>query len=384
MRGSTRNGRGSAGDQRRELAERLRERAGELEETIFDRICALEGFPAGPHQLRGLRDVVRASVEHGLTTVELGEHRAPEPPPAVIAHARKAAWRPIPLHALLERYLAGYSVFQQFLLRESPSVEPVRQAQASLDVVFHRLRRVVSDEHMRELQKRNRSSDLRRLERVQELLSGELLEAPELQYPFDGTHVSVVASGPEIWLTVRRLFQAFCSQPLLVAPTPNRVWAWFPSQGMSPADMEDLLSADLPPEVCISSGEPAEGLTGWRLTHRQALVAHSFALRSDSSVVSYGKVALVASALQDATLVTSLTRRYLEPLAATRGGGHTLRETLQAYYATQCQTSSAAKLLGVKRHTVSNRLQAVEQRLDCSLRDCAGELELALQLEPLL
>jgi hypothetical protein len=383
MRGSIRKGRGSVRDHRRELAERLRERSGELEDAIFDRICAMEESLSGHHQLQGLRGVIRPAVEHGLVAVELGEQRAPEPPPALIAHARKAAWQPVSLHALLEHYLAGYSVFQHFLLRESPSVDAARQAQASLDVVFHRLRRALSDEHTRELQKRNRSSDLRKLERVQGLLSGELLEAPELHYPFDGAHVSIVASGPEISSTIRRLFQPLGSQLLLVTPAPNRVWAWIHRQEMSPTDIDKQLGADLPPHACISIGEPGEGVAGWRLTHRQALTARSFALRGDFPVVQYSEVALLASTLEDEALVCSLTRRYLEPLASARGGGTALRETLRAYFASQRQTSSAAQLLGIKRHTVASRLQTAENALNRNLNECAAELELALQLQTL-
>ena len=384
MGGNTRKGRGSVQDQRRELAERLRDRSGELEDAIFDRICALDESLSGHHQLQGLRRVIRPAVEHGLTAVELGEHRAPEPPPELIAHARKAAWRPVSLPALLEHYLAGYSVFQQFLLRESPSVEPARQAQASLDVVFHRLRRVLSDEHTRELQKRNRSSDLRKLERVQELLSGEIQEAPDLEYPVGGTHVGIVASGPEIATTIRRLFQPLGSPLLVVRPIPHAAWAWVSTRDIPTVlDLDATLGPALPTGTCIAMGEPAIGLCGWRRTHGQAKSAFPIAQVLDGGRARYGEVALLASFVRDDLLKEFLRRLYLAPLERGRNNAPVLRHTLRQYFKANKNGVSAAAALGVTRQTITNRLQVVEDRLNRPLDECAPSLEAALQLEEL-
>lgn len=367
------------------LAERLRENSAELEEAVFDRICALEDSASrDPHQLRGVRSVVRSALRYGIDSVELGEQRSPRPPPAVADHARKAAWSSVPLQTLYDRYFAGYAVFKHFLLQESDSMETARQAQGTLDVVFQRLIRVIAEEHSRELQKRSRSSDLRRLERVEELLSRELLEAPDLQYPFGGMHVGIVVSGAEI-PTIRHLLRPLGSQVLHVNPAPHRVWAWVSvRQELRSSDLAELLPADLPSETCVSIGEPAEGLAGWRLTHRQALAARSVALGRDTSIVQFSSVALVATALGDELLLASLVRQYLNPLDQGRDGGKALRETLRAYFSTNRHISSAASLLGVKRHTVSSRLQAAEERLGCSLSSCAAELEVALRLEDLV
>ena len=100
-------------------------------------------------------------------------------------------------------------------------------------------------------------------------------------------------------------------------------------------------------------------------------------------MVRYADVALIASALHDDLLVTSLRKLYLEPLEAERDGGEVLRETLRAYFGAGRNAASAAAVLGVSRQAVNGRLQAVEQSLGQSLRDCAGCSELALRLEPL-
>lgn len=82
-------------------------------------------------------------------------------------------------------------------------------------------------------------------------------------------------------------------------------------------------------------------------------------------------------------LATSLQNLYLEPLAEERDGGEVARETLRAYFAAQRNVSSAAAALGVNRHTVSNRLRAIEVRLGRSLTASGTEIEAALCLAEL-
>jgi hypothetical protein len=188
MGGVASRSQGSVRHGRQALAERLRENSAELEEAIFDQICAAENSASqNPLPMRGVRSVVHSALEHGIDSVELDQQDFP--PPAVIDHARKAAWRAVPLQTLYDHYLTGYSAFKHFLLRESDSVEVIQQVQGSLDVAFQQLTRAIAEEHNQAHQKRTRSSDIRRLERVEELLSGKLLEAPDLQYPLSGTHI---------------------------------------------------------------------------------------------------------------------------------------------------------------------------------------------------
>jgi hypothetical protein len=53
-------------------------------------------------------------------------------------------------------------------------------------------------------------------------------------------------------------------------------------------------------------GEPARGIDGWRLSHRQAKAALPTALRAPEAFVRYGDVALLAATLADDLLATSL------------------------------------------------------------------------------
>jgi DNA-binding PucR family transcriptional regulator len=100
-------------------------------------------------------------------------------------------------------------------------------------------------------------------------------------------------------------------------------------------------------------------------------------------MVRYADVALVASLLQDDLLGTSLRELYLKPLEGERDGGELARRTLRAYIEAGGNVSSAAAALGVKRHTVTNRLRAIETTIGRPPEACTAELDIALYLEKL-
>jgi DNA-binding PucR family transcriptional regulator len=89
-------------------------------------------------------------------------------------------------------------------------------------------------------------------------------------------------------------------------------------------------------------------------------------------------VALIAAALENELLCTSLRRLYLEPLARTRDGGQTLRQTLTAFFELGGNISSVAALMGVSRRTISKRLERVDELTGRSHQ--SAELQLALRL----
>lgn len=353
---------------------------------IFDRILFLEeDRSSGAVTFQGLRTVIRAAIAYGCASVELGERRIPPPPPEAIAHARKAAWHSVPVQILFERYFAGYSVFKSFLLRTNEAARSglgtLRQIHISTDLVYEQLIQAVAEEHERELRERSRSTGAIKLGRVKDLLSGRQMDAPELDYPFDATHLGLVASGPNVAAAVRQVLKASMTRLLLVEVAPDRVWGWVG------AHRERLLSPILnelkTSSIRASLGEPARGLSGWRRTHRQAKVASSLGRNLSSGCVSYADVAVLASIANDELLTASLQDLYLAPLARERDGGQLLRQTLRAYFEANRNGASAAAALGVNRQTVASRLRKVETALDRPLSSCATDLELALKVEAL-
>jgi DNA-binding PucR family transcriptional regulator len=136
-----------------------------------------------------------------------------------------------------------------------------------------------------------------------------------------------------------------------------------------------------PSHVSLVVGEAAEGIEGWRLTHRQALAALPVVLRGRQTFTRYADVSLIASMLRDDILTSSLRELYLDPLTSERDGGATLRRTLRAYFSSERNVSSTAAVLGVSRKTVTNRLHVVDERLGRPLSACTAEMEAALRLQ---
>jgi len=339
-----------------------------------------------PTYVEGLRAAVTAAVDYGLAAIELGEERSPPPPPILLAQARLAARAGVGLDTVLRRYFAGHALLGDFLIEEAessglkgPALQVLLRTQASL---FDRLVEAVSEEYGREEDTRAAGSGQRRLEQVERLLAGELVDASGLGYDFEGHHLALIAIGDGAAETVRDLACALDRCLLSVRRDETTVWAWF--GGRRAADLEELgrlLSAGWPAEVILSLGEPAHGLAGWRLSHRQARATLPIALRKGEGITRYGDVALLASMLQDDLLASSLRELYLKPLERDRDGGEAARETLHAYFAAGRNASSAAAALGMSRQAVAKRLHAVEQRLERSLGVCSMELEAALHLD---
>jgi GGDEF-like domain/PucR C-terminal helix-turn-helix domain len=379
----------SIDDYRRALATRMRERSTELEQEIFDRISAIEeaANPQEQGRLNGLQKVIRPAIEYGLASVELGEKGCSPPPPAVIAHARSAAWKSIGREVLSNRYLAGYSLFNDFLLREHQRAGGVRKGSElrqifqSNAVAFERLIGTVGKEYEQEHQSKTRSPEARRLERVRGLLSGELLDAPELSYDFSRHHICLVGSGDEMDEVIRRVARTLDGQVLVVYPSPNKIWTWIGTREKKPAPfVESLLRSELPSTASASLGETASGVGGWRRSHRQAEAAFAVATQEGKSVVRYGEVALLASIIEDEFLNTSLRELYLAPLEQARDRGATLLNTLEVYFNREHNLSSTAAMLAVDRRTVRSRLNRVEALLETPSPSVALELRTALRL----
>jgi hypothetical protein len=386
------------------LVERVRERQAEVEQAVFARVrdsaVGLDG-PDDPDYVAGLRCAVAAAIEHGLRGVEAGEEGgglapveegAGPVPVEAIAQAQRAARAGVSLDAVVRRYLLGSAVVGDFLMQEAESPDfagngcVLREALRAQAHVLERLIAAVNVEYARELERAGRSpSEQRRVERVLKLLTGAggdlQAHAAELRYEFSGWHVGMIATGREATVELGRKARELDCALLAVSRGEDTVWAWL-GAGRRPGCREfEHVFGGWDEDVPLAIGEPAEGIDGWRLTHHQAQAALRVSLLDPRPLTRYADVALVASALSDDMLVTSLAEIYLAPLGRLDNGGAVLRQTLRAYFAAERNASSAASALGVTRHTVENRLRAIEDKLGHSLRTRQAELEVALRLE---
>jgi hypothetical protein len=371
------------------LAARLRARFPEIEAKL----AALIETISQPHEipdpvyLDSLRGVRTAILEYAVEVIELGERRAADVPPAVRAGARLAARSGIALDTVLRRYSAANAFIGDALLEEAqhaeapaPALRRLLHRQGSL---FDRLLEAVSEEHVRETKRRPADSGAWRHAYIEGLLVGRMPNPDvELDYDLEGSHIGVMARGEGAHELVRGLARALDRRLLAGRLGEEQVWAcWL--GGRSPLAAERVLRAlgeVVPDQMVVSVGEPGEGLSGWRLSHRQAKAALPIAERREQRTVRYADVAVLASLLRDDLGTISLRRLYLEPLERGRDGGKVARETLRAYFATERNISSTAAALGVDRRTVTNRIRAIEEIFDRPLGDFETDLEIALRL----
>jgi DNA-binding PucR family transcriptional regulator len=380
---------GAAKQVRATLAARLRERLPELQGAVANRVYAISDprEVSDPAYLEGLNEAVAAAVGHRLEVLEAGERQAPAVPEILLAQARLDARDGVPLETVLRRYFAGNSHFGDFLVEEAERADVPRSTLQRLlaeqATQGDRLIAAVSAEHARAMADRPSSPAERRRRSVKALLDGELVDPSELGYDLDASHLALMARGERAGELLRALAEDLGRPLLLIQREEEPKWAgWL--GGRQPLAVEEALRAlrdRTPAGVFVTVGEPGSGLAGWRFSHFQAKAALPIAERRGEPVVRYADVALLAAIARDDLLAASLRELYLAPLARTKDGGAIARETLRAYFEAERNVSSAAAALGVDRHTVRNRLQAVEELLGRPLKGSLADLEIALRLD---
>jgi hypothetical protein len=373
---------------RRELAERLRARQAEIEAAVLSRVSALPDLEdvRDPEYSVGLRNAVRAAVTYGLIALEQGDRRQEPIPTELLSQASRAARAGIGLDTVLRRYVAGHALLGDFILREAAVLggdvhAAWSEALHEESLLLDHLLGAVTDSYMEEIGSHERFTRGRRLTCVNKLLAGEIVNPEELGYELGSWHVGAVARGSGAARLLRGIVDDLACGLLLVDKARDEIWAWLGTgRRLASADVMSSAQARGALHAQLALGDPARGIEGWRLTHRQAVAAMPFAAREASGVVSYSDVALLAAVLCDEVLAESLRRTYLIPLEGEPDGGHRLRETLTAYLATGGNVSSAAAALGVSRQTLKKRLDAAEERIDQPLGRRRAELETALRL----
>lgn len=371
------------------ITSRLRARLPELEAAFTTRVHAIADprEVADPSYLHSLNSALTTALDYALVAIELGERRAPGIPPALLAEARLAARAGVPLDTVLRRYVSGNALLGDFLVEEAERAEVptavLRRLLRRQATLLDRLLEAIGEEHVREAKSWPSSSAERRRECVKSLLAGEQVDHSDLGYDLDGHHLALMAKGEGAPEAMRLLAKRIDRRLLAVCREEESIWAcWL--GGRRPLEVRQVLRAlgEIPLDrVVVTVGEPGEGLSGWRLSHRQAKAALPIAERRGEAVLHYADVVLLTSILRDDLVSTSLHQLYLAPLEVAPDGGRMARETLRAYFAAERNVSSTATTLGVDRRTVTNRIRAIEDLFGRPLKDIAAELETALRLD---
>jgi hypothetical protein len=373
------------------LAARFRSRAPEIEAILAALVDPIpESRAADPAYLEYM-DCLPATrvavLQYVVEAIELGERQNPEIPAPVLTAPRLAARCGVPLDVVLRRYSAGNAFFGDIIVEEAErvgvSTSTLRRLLRLQATVFDRLLQAVSDEHVREASSRPATTAEWRHRYLEELLAGRQPSGEiGLDYDFDGHHLGLMVKGEGAHEAMRGLAAALDRRLLADPHQEEPAWAcWLGGRArIGSEEAARALGSISPDSIIAAIGEPAEGIAGWRLSHRQAKAALPIAERRGEPVLRYADVAVLASILRDDLGTTSLRQLYLQPLKTTKDGGKIARETLRAYFASERNVSSTAAALGVDRRTVTNRLRAIEELFGRPLGDVAGDLETALQL----
>ncbi|MGN6372273.1 MAG: PucR family transcriptional regulator [Solirubrobacteraceae bacterium] len=398
------------------VARRLRERGAEIEQAIFVRVRELVSDSSDDNDaeyLSGLRSAVAAAIEFGLSGLEQGLGHPASIPAETLMQARLAARSGVSLDAVLRRYLVGHALLWDYVMEEADRAalagpgSGLREMLRIQAVLLDRIVAGVAREHLAELRRAGRSREQRLLEDVRMLLAGECAQSTVLGYRLQAEHLAVIVKGPNCRDALRELAHRLDRELLSVPRDDETVWGWLGGrEALRMGDVEAAVvvvagtsagggtrqqageatsSAERrssPWALRFAVGEPMQGLEGWRFTHRQAQAALLVALRQSQTLTRYADVALLAAALNDDLLYSSLCAMYLAPLQDMRHGP-ALCETLGAYLAAERNVSATAAALGVARNTVDNRLRMIEERLGRSLQRSPAELEVALRLHDL-
>lgn len=337
--------------------------------------------------LSALDATVETVVDYCLTSLCRREERSAPIPSEAILQARRAAQKGISANTVVQRYIVGHRLLGELVMDEVDRMGiadnrlVMRHIRIAQEEIFQRLTVAITAEYEAESKRLVRTADQRLAERVQALLDGQRLNEPALGYDLDAWHVAAITVGPKAKNAISLLQRAGGWQCLTVPSPPDGVWAWFGAkQPPQVADIRRALQAAPLAEVSIAIGEPARGLDGWRVTHRQAQQALRVAVYAKRGLACYGEVALEAALLADETLARALLDRYLEPLASWKDGPEILPRTLLAYFSTGHNVNATAAKLRIDRGTVRSRVRASEERLGCPLTACQAELEVALRI----
>jgi hypothetical protein len=372
------------------LADALRARQAEIEEIIFTVVRSIADSPdeTDVEYAAGLQATVGAIVAYGLAGIEQGGDWSAPIPSVAVEQVRRAARSGVELQTVLRRYAAGHRHLGRFVMAEvehfpSQALHDILDFQALLlETIMER----VSTEYQCEVQRTSRTPEQRRSDLVRGLLANEFVNRNGLEYQLDDAwHLGMIATGGTAEAAVQGLLTAGIGRELLaIRCNEQNVWAWLGStRVVTTAEVVRLASTMLPDGVEFAIGEPAQGVKGWRLTHRQAQAARRVSIRRPQRITQYADVGLQAELLRDEVMSSSLVHIWLSQLGEARDGGTTLRKTLRAYLDAGCNAKTAAFELGVARHTVERHINEIEVRLGRLPRTCVAELDIALRLEEL-
>jgi PucR C-terminal helix-turn-helix domain len=136
-----------------------------------------------------------------------------------------------------------------------------------------------------------------------------------------------------------------------------------------------------PRGIQVAFGSTHWGLSGFRLTHREALEAKRVsAAIGGQPVTTYDDVGVLALASWDTELACAFVEAHLRSLSADDDKSRSLRETLRVLLQERGSPAATAARLGLHRNTVVKRIEKIEESLDTPIDRGSLNLRVALEL----
>ncbi len=336
-----------------------------------------------------------------------------QPPPEAIGYAKEYVIRGLDLSLMQRAYRTAQGVFAGMILERlrAATDDPDHLAEAMaffnawIFAWVETIERLLIDVYMDEREQWVRGAAAVRAAEVRALLGGA---APDdaaavslrLGYELDRFHVGFVVwseAAGERPGDAGALFAAMegaaaavarslgAGAPLTVAE--GRHLACWAGRRSAPDLSRLRLSRAAGRGLSVAAGTPGEGVEGFVLSYREALLARRAArLRGDGAgtVAIYPDLALEALLADDLTAARRFTARELGGLAATDDATLRLAATAAIFLEEGNSFVGAARRLGVHPNTVAYRVRRAEALRGRPLGERQLELRVALRLVSLL
>jgi PucR C-terminal helix-turn-helix domain/GGDEF-like domain len=356
-------------------------------------------------QHAALEDSVRASVRAmTLRWVDAERHRPGEPvpvdvPPAAIDVARDLVRHGVDISHLLTGYRAAQNVGCRRWLHAAAQASPPEMVIAVADFGLTSIYAwvdgaldLITSQIARERDELVGGMLSRRLETATLIIEGapisEEVARSRLGYALSGWHTAVVLSSSSadheqglLEATGRSLaLRAGLRPPLILSASATTTWVWLGSDRPLEPDMLRGAMDEAAPGVHGSAGSSRTKMTGFRLSHREAVATRRIAERSGTGeqFTAYNDVRFAVLASQDDEAAEQFVADTLGQLA---GADIVLREALRIFLQEDANTARTAVRLFTHRNTVLNRIERAERLLPRPLAGRRLHVALALELQ---
>lgn len=367
------------------------------ERVAMNLVTSYPAFGVGGLPMASLRDGVVSGAVRVLLSVGTDEQRGMMTPENMLC-SQEFVRLEIPLSVVLAAVRRGATWFLQAFLDEvdryADPLDRSNQMRRVVPLVLLAFEDFTADLQNRYLVEHARwvtGVSAARREFIQQILAGQEIDVvaagATLDYPLHGNHTAAVLTCSEdgtdadLQRLGMDLVRALRGQDSIFLPAGTReLWLWCTDARDDPSSVAALRISD---GVRVAVGRGNDGLTGFRLTHAQAVETLRIATLAGSPLTFYREIELLALV----TCNTELSRRFvldtLGDLADATPDNRELWATVEAYLRLNHSLIHAADALHVNRNTVSYRIAKAERLLGFSVRSHTQELLAALAVAKL-